>query len=324
MTLVHPNHHEVPQGVRRWYRAGVMLLIAIASIYFARYTGTLSQQFALSARLTNAMFFACAALAIVALSLAVYESIRNMMSRPARPMGVLRCDSGVVLTELALVLPALIVMIGTLFQLVMIFHAALVIRYAAVTAARTAAVRFVRDGFTADERLEDGAEIRMAESAILVCATISPQAGIGSPINPEGDGGREPGMPSGDGETDPLSNVMERVLGQSDAPYGARTIGMRIRYSRAATTVTARHWVPVSLYEFTQMANLFPPREVEVTVQHQFYLALGGLTFLPGLTVEAPANVDGRAFPITQVIVTQSAGSRVASPGNFIGTLPRP
>jgi hypothetical protein len=118
--------------------------------------------------------------------------------------------------------------------------------------------------------------------------------------------------------------MLELVLSQSGNLYGARTVSIRHSYARNFTDVSYTDWVPLSPFEFTTMRFLDPPKEVQVTVEYDLFLALHGFTFLPGLSEPLPAGQPGRTFPLRATATVQTSGARVHSPGAFLGGFPKP
>ncbi len=252
----------------------------------------------------------------------------RLFARIKRPGLALGCEQGVVLVELILILPFLLLIAGTLIQLMLILNASIVVRYAAFAAARVAAVGYDRDGVHAEELPDPGLERDLFETAVLVTATLAPASGQGTALSQAGDDPRNPTPPagggSGTGETDPAAALLEGVLSSEGNLYGARTVAMRQSYARRFTEVSFFDWVPRSPFEFSRARDLYPTRVVEVTVHFDFFLALNGFIFLPGLSEPLPAGVPGRTFPLTATATMQTAGSRVHSPGAGSGALPPP
>lgn len=308
---------------------GLLTLLAVVSLYGMRYGETIAFQLGWirSSDTGDALFLfgigaigCCVAIAGLLLDRA--------FGRVRRPAEVLGCDSGVVLAELVLILPFLILIAGTIVQLMLILNAAVVVNYAAIAAGRVAVVAYERDGVGVDELPDAQFERDLHETAVLVTATISPASGQGTVLTQAGDDPRNPGQPGdsaeGEGETDPAASMLETVLSGAGNLYGARTVSIRHSYARNFTDVSFTDWVPVSPFEFTTMRNLYPPKEVLVTVDFDFFLSMHGFTFLPGLSEPLPAGQPGRTFPLRASSRVQTAGSRVHSPGAFLGGFPRP
>lgn len=109
----------------------------------------------------------------------------------------LRGEQGTVMAEFALVLPIVLMMLGTVMQIALIANAALVVRYAAFAAARSAIVSFEAEMPGAGEIADPSSLLstlqappfpewvdrtRPEHAAALVLASISPtMPGIGSP-----------------------------------------------------------------------------------------------------------------------------------------------
>lgn len=105
----------------------------------------------------------------------LYRTMRKLSWEPA-----LRAEQGTVMAEFALVLPVVLMMLGTVFQVALVANAALVVRYAAFTAARAAIVSFEADisdfsGMVQFRPLPERVDMdRPTIAASLVLASISP------------------------------------------------------------------------------------------------------------------------------------------------------
>ena len=106
----------------------------------------------------------------------LYGTMRKLSWGPAP-----RAERGTVMAEFALVLPVVLLMLGTVFQVALVANAALVVRYAAFTAARSAIVSFEADisdfsGMLQFRPLPEWVDTdRPTTAASLVLASISPK-----------------------------------------------------------------------------------------------------------------------------------------------------
>lgn len=309
--------------------AACLFAALVACLYGVRFGGDAAAAMGWVRPASSVDVFFCFGLLGIGFAVALAAVlVDRMTARVRRPSRALGCERGVVLVELILILPFLILIAGTVIQLMLILNASVVVRYAAFAAARVAAVAYDRDGIGVEELPDPGLERDLFETAVLVTATLAPSSGQGTPLTQAGDDPRNPDPPPGEGEgggeTDPAASMLETVLTTDRGLYGARTVSIRHSYARRYTEVTMQDWVPDSPFEFTRMRNLYPAREVEVTVRFDFYLALNGFIFLPGLSQPLPAGLPGRTFPLGATVTMQTSGSRVHSPGAFFGGLPRP
>lgn len=320
-------------SARAWWKyLAVTAAAAVLAVYATRFAAPLAVSLGLVSRAGEGSVQAVSMICAIVLWTALASLlVSKVFARPVRPVGVLGCERGVVLAEIVLVLPILIVICGTLIQMILILNALMVVNFAAVSAARAASISYERSGFQPHEYPAALIEPRTFDAACYVLATISPSSGVRNPLAGAGGDDRNPGAPpSGEGPpagqapTDPMAIALETLLGSIDPIYGARTIGLRVAYARSATTVTIEDWIPSSPFEFSNSRELAPPREVLVTVQYDFFLALNGLAFLPGLSEPMPGNTQGRIFPISASKLTMSSGTRVPAPGAAIGPPPRP
>ncbi|MBL8746322.1 MAG: pilus assembly protein [Phycisphaerae bacterium] len=313
-----------------WITAASGLLgLMVLCLYGMRFGGEAAAASGLIRAQSTVDVFFCFGLGAIGSAVALAAVlIDRMTARLQRPAHALGCERGVVLVELVLILPFLILIAGTVIQLMLILNASVVVRYAAFAAARVAAVGYDRDGIGPDELPAPGLERDIFETAVLVTATLAPSSGQGTTLNQAGEDPRNPGaggnQASPTGETDPAATMLESVLTTDRGLYGARTVSIRHSYARRFTSVSFEDWVPSSPFEFSTMRNLYPAREVEVTVRFDFFLALHGFIFLPGLSEPMPSGLPGRTFPLGATVTMQTAGSRVHSPGAFFGGLPRP
>ena len=141
-----------------------------------------------------------------------------------------RAVSGTVMAEFALVLPIVLLLLGTVIQIALIANAALVVRYAAFVAARSAMVSFQAD-MGRDLLSSPGASLtsmfqmppfpefvdreRPEHAATMVLASISPRAT----------------------ENDPTGVFMSEVLKANGDVWDSGNFAQRVTYARAATTV---------------------------------------------------------------------------------------
>lgn len=314
----------------RWRVAVALLLAALVlSLYGVRFGGAAAMDLGLIRRERGIDVLFAFGVTAIGLATALFAALIARLTARRRPaQQALACEQGVVLVELVLILPFLILIAGTLIQLMLILNAAVVVRYAAYAAGRVAVVAYDRNGVAVEELPAPDLQRDVYETAVLVTATLAPSSGQGTPLTQAGDDPRNPTTPPteepGTGEVDSAAAMLEAALTTDDGWYGARTVAMRHSYARRYTDVEFQDWVPESPFEFSTMRNLYAAREVEVTVHFDFFLALNGFIFLPGLSEPLPAGLPGRTFPLEATVTMQTAGSRVHSPGAFIGGLPRP
>lgn len=138
---------------------------------------------------------------------------------------------GTVMAEFALVLPVVLLLIGTVIQIALIAQAAVVVRYAAFTAARSAMVNFEAD--TNTDLTSSGGQGLLAalqvppfpewvdpaspeRAACMVLASLSPRAST-----PDAEG-----------------RQMDRLLRAQGAAWAHGDFPRRLAYARAATRVT--------------------------------------------------------------------------------------
>lgn len=307
----------------------LLTLLTIACLYGMRFGGSIAIRMGwIGPGATDDVLFLFGIAAIGCGAVVGGLLLDRAFARIQRPSRAIGCEQGVVLVELVLILPFLILIAGTIIQLMLILNASVVVNYAAVAAARVAVVAYERDGVGADQEASAELERNLFETAVLVTATIAPASGQGTVLTQAGDDPRNPGQPGntagGEGETDPAAAMLEQVLSGSGNLYGARTVSIRHSYARSFTRVSFTDWVPLSPFEFTTMRFLDPPKEVQVTVDYDLFLALHGFTFLPGLSEPLPAGQQGRTFPLRATATVQTSGARVHSPGAFLGGFPRP
>ncbi len=173
---------DLAAGLVAWFGVDVMAhphrLIALVGD--PRLTHTLAFEIG-----TGIAFFACAFLALRWV-VRLVRAGRRLSWDPA-----LRATQGTVMAEFALVLPVVLLLIGTVVQISLIAQAAVVVRYATFVAARSAIVSFeadVRPDLTAGgaqgllaalqlppfpEWVDDE---RPERAAFMVLATLSPRA----------------------------------------------------------------------------------------------------------------------------------------------------
>jgi hypothetical protein len=151
----------------------------------------------------------------------------------------LRAVQGTVMAEFALVLPIVLLLMGTVIQIALIAHAAIVVRYAAFAAARSAMVSFEADVYSDltngifpssipppimqlppfPEWVDPG---RPEQAAHLVLASISPRAGIDAPRGAS----------------------MENYLAANGGYWGGGNYAERVAYAQQATdlkTIRLKH-----------------------------------------------------------------------------------
>lgn len=295
---------------------------AVACIYGMRFGGRAASDLGV-VRPENAdpIGFLFAAGAVALLAWLVFRVGAGVCRRAPRLRTLPRAESGVVLAELLLMAPVLLVALVTMFQIVLILNAMLVVRYSAFSAARAAIISLERRGNLTPqlvhERFDAIALGRATEAAILVCSCISPWGVASGPLDPGA--AQDPRNPGEGGSTDPLALMLQILMNEMGGPYDARTVGLRVRYARAATRVEMSHAIPPSAAAYFTRPNLHPPREVRVRVEHDFYLTFSLLAFMPFVTVDPPEGMDGAAYPISAAMYLQSTGSRVHSPATFFG-----
>lgn len=234
-----------------------------------------------------------------------------------------------VMVEFVLVLPILLTLIAMVVQIALLANAALIVRYAAFSAARSAIVRLAYPNWPPRQILDDQPE-KVELAAQLILAGISPAAAAGG---------------------DEAALVILAIHRAQDGPWGSRTFDERMTYAKQATRVqtivSPAPLVPqfpddilppwarkVSSYtglddageEITrilhELAGVIPPQardlvalpQVRVAVDYDFLITLPGIwSFLPGVS-DAPAGVRGKAFTLTQTVRLQSIGARESSP----------
>jgi hypothetical protein len=262
--------------------------------------------------------------------------------RWAPRQGEARSTRATVMVEFVLVLPILLTLIAMVVQIALLANAALIVRYAAFCAARSAIVRLQYPNLPPEQRIGDEPE-KVALAAQLILAGISPAAAAGD---------------------DPAARTILEIHRAPNGPWGSRQVEERMTYAQAATrvdpVVSAAPLVPefpddvlppwarsVSSSaglddigeEITRTADellgmlpdgaldLVALPQVEVTVDYDFLLTLPGIWgFLPGVE-DAPAGVSGKAFKLTQKVRLQSIGARESSPIAllpFFGNSPLP
>lgn len=315
---------------RSWIVGAALVAGGIACLYGARFGGDALVRAGWIGDVSgdDALFlFVAGAIGLLAAACAV--GAERAFARRQRAADVVGCEKGVVLAELVLLIPILILLSGTIVQLMLILNASIVVRYAAFSAARTAAVSFDRSATQVHERPRAGLDQDLHDAAVLVTATISPAMGEATHLNQAGGASRDPQNPGGGmgpptGETDPAGILLSRVFGTNATVYGGRTLNLRRDYARDFTTVSFTDWVPVVPFEFTRMRNVPAAREVRVRVDYDFFLSITGLLILPGLHEALPEGMQGEVFPLSATVEMQTAGSRVHSTGARSGGLPPP
>lgn len=143
----------------------------------------------------------------------------------------LRAEQGTVMAEFALVLPIVLLMLGTVFQIALIANAALVLRYAAFAAARSAIVSFEADmpgagSVTNPSSLLDSLQVpplpefvdrtRPEHAASLVLASISPP------------------MPS---DPSPVANALHALVQANGSAWEGSDLARRVSYARQAMSL---------------------------------------------------------------------------------------
>lgn len=270
-------------------------------------------------------------LAVVALCVLAVHLLRTLLriGRRRRPADAQRATSGVVIVEFTLILPIFFLVMSMVIQIALLANAALVVKYAAFIAARSAIVNLEYDLslsrklFSTQLTNQD----RIDRSAYLVLATISPQAKSGSASTSD----------------KAAAKAIVKIHEKQNGRWGSRSLVKRVNYAKQATDISKTPQFPdlipqltdllppvvqSGLYRFNMrlpqvpaaINNLIrivqqvpaPPKEVSVTLEYQYLLTLPGLGFLPGIK-DAPAGVSGRVFTITKTVRLQSSGPRQAS-----------
>jgi hypothetical protein len=236
----------------------------------------------------------------------------------------------VVLAEIILVTPILMLIVATIVQMMFIMNTTVVLRYAALQAARAGVVRFERDGARVDEFIDPDADWSMTEAAVVVMSTVTSAFGELGRITAAGTGGtRDPGGggqsggEGGAGSNDPVAFGLHLVLVTLEPPLRSRTAVERVKFARVLTSVDYESRLPDVPARFLR-SNQPAPHELEVTVHYDMVMSLAGLAFLPTLTEPLPGDPDTRVFPMSATVVMQGAGSRVHSPGASVGPMPSP
>jgi len=251
----------------------------------------------------NRVFFAAAGGACAAMCVLVCRLARRLwirMRRAARTEELAFCERGVLLAEFTLALPTIAVAILVIVQLALIVHAAVVVRYAAFCAARTAIVSFrrhpdlspIEDEITGID--EDG---EVAQSAIIVLASISPMATTGVLS---------------------IGDAAMQIHAEQAGPWGTSTLAERCYYSRYTTFVTVEVEYPPSDFDFSAIPEVWPGRQVTVTVRYVYRLSVPGIAYLlPGLGEILPdkPGVPGFGVTLEQRVRMQSTGAREGPPG---------
>lgn len=229
------------------------------------------------------------------------------------------CESGAVMVEWVLVLPIFLMIVGMVVQLALLCNGAMVVRYAAFAAARSAIVSLERSLLTEEVSLEYptglSADDRIKRVAAMVLASISPKASASLLEAPA-----------------IIHNTLQNQA-SNGWEYGDSKMRERFPYAEAATTVTIDEGfpdikLPTGLDSFLgsglasptiPVPNLASPFEVKVTLRYRFLITIPVFNIPAKLfQVHRDANpmsptVKGETFDIEQACVLQSTGARQGS-----------
>ncbi|MFT5289081.1 MAG: hypothetical protein ACI82F_001140 [Planctomycetota bacterium] len=234
---------------------------------------------------------------------------------------VQRATQGTVMAEFALVLPVVLLLIGTVIQIALIAHAAVVVRYAAFAAARSAIVSFEADtnpslsANPANSLLaalqvppfpEWVDETRPEQAAYAVLATLSPRFAI----------------------SDPQGANMARLVEAQGAHWQGGNYAQRMAYAREAT----RLWTIRSFHQDTNSNDLaawhdsyaplipLPPHAVQPARQAANQAEIGYLLPRP----PALGALIPNSIPIVINIPIPSPLNAVIPPISFTVNIPLP
>lgn len=229
----------------------------------------------------------------------------------------LRAIQGTVMAEFALVLPIVLLLLGTVIQIALIAHAAVIVRYAAFVAARSAIVSFEAE--TRQNLLQNtgGAllaslqvppfpewvdPVRPEQAAYLVLATLSPRAD----------------------QPDPRGAAMQDLVEAQGEAWQGGHFARRMAYARAATsfrTIRDRAGNDALAWH-DSFAPLIPLPDHAVQPARQMANA-GDIGYLlpapPSLSSLIPSSI-----PITLDVPIPSPFDAVVPPISFTFTIPVP
>lgn len=251
------------------------------------------------------LFGAFAALGLLAFRLA--SAYARRARRIERSLAQAGGDRGQATVEFCLVFPLFAFLAAAVFQLALLAHAALVVRYAAFAAARAAIVRTEGPGA---EALPAAQLSDVRRAARIVTATISPAGQTAT--------------------TDKAVGAIRQILKQQKGLWGDKAFSRRYTYAVKATKVNAKvlpspltFWTPFQIVETAPVPTA--PKQVSVTVRYDFYANMPGIVWLAGLSKKTPpgTGVSGYVFPIEKTVVLQGTGARasvfpMAAPGTSI------
>jgi hypothetical protein len=184
-----------------------------------------------------------------------------------------RATAGTVIAEFALVLPLVLLVMSMIVQLALIANAALVVRYATFSAARSAIVNLDSRFKSFQPAPEWVDKTEPERAAHLVLAAISPRSGA----------------------RDAVGSQLETVLqDQPDSVWVGRDYADRLSYAKAAARVTTRRErVQDDLLALRESYSRLLPASEHVIPPH--LLAVGGQ--MRGLPIIAGSTISGKLVP---------------------------
>lgn len=258
------------------------------------------------------MFAAMVLLGFLALNLIrrMMMRARQLRSRESRTLA----ESGTVAVEFCFAFPIMFLIIGLIHQLALVCNGALVVRYAAFSAARSALVHTETPfpGIPTEQYTQAGQNTtngRIRKAAWVVLASISPTK-------------RQTAS------TDPTITLVNDVMRrQRGGPWGTRNIRRRYNYARRYTEITSDDprqggtqsvltpdvssvWLFLPFSATETLPNPTAPRNIDIKVRFPFFLTIPGVGIIPGISERAPGNIPGRVFWLTQRVHLQGTGSR--------------
>lgn len=235
-----------------------------------------------------------------------YRAIRSLVVagkeylalRKQTESNVTLAESGVAVVEYALVSPAVLLTMAMVIQLALIGEAALVVRYAALTTARSAAVHTKRDFSDIFFEGIDDEEIP-ARAGRFVLDTLSPDL---------------------DSTNDSLAKDFTDIFAAQNGAWGGARYHRRQKWTKGATNFDIELKSPpfeIMGYSIPlPIGDILSPQYVEVTVKYKYVTMIPGITLIPGITTEV--NVNGyspkKCFTITSTAKVQSTGARQTNP----------
>lgn len=242
------------------------------------------------------IFWVCMAMAALFMLLLASRLSRRVVVRARSLRGLRRAEVGVLTTEFLLLLPTLALIMCLVIHMALVSQAVLVVRYAAYSAARIAAVNYNRT------EVADGEEelvnlLDMEEGAAVALATVSPVSQI---------------IPT----RNAVANALIRILQNQGEPWSNRDINERTMYGYIGSVITIEEAPPPAEATMPEGSPAIDaPMEFDLTLAFNFAVVIPGISSIPGLTVEGPPLFRHiRAVPLSHTVRMQTWGPRQTSP----------